>query len=262
MLNNKDRSIIIVIPTYNAKATIVKTVLGALDNVPNAKILVVDDNSPDKTAEAINKNFSKDKRVKLIVRKSKGGRGSAVIRGFKEALGDKSTNLFIEMDADFAHNPNDLPRIIEKAKKYDVVVASRYMLSSQIIKWHLKRRLISRFANLWIKFMLGISLTDNTSGFRCYRRYVLETIDFNLVESKGFIVLTEMAYYIYNKGFNFAEIPIDFIPVDINRSNLNTKEAKEAFFTVLKLKIKNIINQSCTTSTVGKGKIKWPPPLR
>ncbi|MEK7533766.1 MAG: polyprenol monophosphomannose synthase [Patescibacteria group bacterium] len=240
MIKSKDKNIIIVVPTYNAKGSIIKVLLGTLNNVPNAKILVVDDNSPDKTAQIINKNFLGNKRINVIVRKSKGGRGSAVVRGFKEALKDKKAALFIEMDADLVHNPNDLPRLIEKAKKYDVVVASRYMVSSQIIKWSLKRRLISRFANLWIKFMLGISLTDNTSGFRCYRRYVLETIDFNLVASNGFIVLTEIANQIYKKGFSFAEIPIDFIPVDINRSNLNLKELKEAFFTVLRLKITNI----------------------
>lgn len=240
MLSSKHKKIVIVIPTYNAKGSIVKVLLGALNNVPNAKIIVVDDNSPDKTAKLISKNFSRDKRVKVIVRKSKAGRGSAVIRGFKEGLKDKNVDLFIEMDSDFAHDSNDLPTLIRKAKQYDVVVASRYMISSQIIKWSLKRRLISRFANLWIKFILGISLTDNTSGFRCYNRQLIEAIDFNLISSKGFIVLTEIAYQIYKKGFSFGEIPIDFTPVDLNRSNLNIKEIKEAFFTVLRLKIANI----------------------
>lgn len=236
MINTKGNKIIIVIPTYNAKAGIVKVILGALKNVPNAKVIVVDDNSPDGTAQLVNDNFKSNKRVKLIVRYAKGGRGSAVIRGFKEGLKEKNVDLFIEMDSDLVHDPNYLPRLIEKAKKYDVVVASRYLLTSQIIKWHFKRRVISRFANHWIKFMLGISLTDNTSGFRCYRRRVLEQIDFSLVLSKGFIVLTEIAYQIHKKGFDFGEIPIDFTPVDINRSNLNLKELKEAFFTVLRLK--------------------------
>lgn len=240
MIGAEDKKIVVVIPTYNAKGSIVKVLLGVLNNVPNAKIIVIDDNSPDKTAKLINKNFSRDKRVKVVVRKSKDGRGSAVIRGFKEGLKDKNANIFIEMDADLVHDPNDLSRLMEKANKHDVVVASRYLLPSQVIKWGVKRRIISRLANLWIKFMLGISLTDNTSGFRCYKRKVLETIDFNSIQAKGFIVLTEMAYQIYNRGFNFAEIQIDFTPIDINRSNLNIKELKEAFITVLRLKITNI----------------------
>lgn len=240
MIHSKDREIVVVIPTFNARAAIINVISGVLKNIPNAKIIIIDDNSPDQTAKLINEKFALDKRVKLIVRDSKGGRGSAVIRGFKEALKDKKAELFIEMDADLIHNPNDLPRLIEKVKNYDVVVASRYLLKSQIIRWSFKRSLISRLANLWIKFMLGISLTDNTSGFRCYKRKILESINFNMIKSKGFIVLTEIAYQIYKKGFSFAEIPIDFVPVDINRSNLNFRELKEAFLTVLRLKIKSL----------------------
>ena len=236
MINTKDKKIALVIPTYNARATVVKVITGVLNKVNNANVIVVDDNSPDGTAKLVKDRFGLNKRVKLIMRYAKGGRGSAVIRGFKEGLKNKDVNLFIEMDSDFAHDPNDLPRLIEKAKKYDVVVATRYLLKSQIIKWKIRRRIISRLANFWIKFMLGIALTDNTSGFRCYKRHVLEAIDFASIESKGFIVLTEIAHQIYKKGFSFGEIPIDFTPVDINRSNLNIKEVKEAFFTVLRLK--------------------------
>lgn len=232
-----DKKVIIVIPTFNAKGGIIKVIRGALSRVKNSKIIVVDDNSPDKTSQIIKKVFLREKRVKVIVRKSKDGRGSAVIRGFKEGLKDKTANLFIEMDADLVHDPNDLSRLMAKANKHDVVVASRYLLPSQVIKWGIRRRIISRFANLWIKFMLGISLTDNTSGFRCYKRKVLETIDFNSVQAKGFIVLTEIAYQINKKGFSFGEIPIDFTPVDLNQSNLNIKELKEAFTTVLRLKL-------------------------
>lgn len=238
---------VIVIPTYNAKAGIIKVIAGVLKKAPHAKIIVVDDNSPDQTANLVKSKYSSNSRVSLIIRKNKGGRGSAVIEGFKEGLKDKNIDLFIEMDADLIHNPNDLPIMISESKKYEVVVASRYLLKTQIIKWSLKRKILSRFSNLWIKFMLGISLSDNTSGYRCYKRFVLESIDFDLISSKGFIVLTEIAYQIHKKGFTFGEIPIDFKPVDINRSNLNIKELKEAFFTVLRLYM---------ISTFGKGKIK------
>ena len=238
---------IIVIPTYNARAGIIKLISKVLVKAPHARIIIVDDNSPDQTAQLIKSDFSSNHGVSLTIRKNKGGRGSAVIEGFKKGLKNKKINLFIEMDADLVHDPNVLPKLINKSKKYDVVVATRYLLKSQIIKWSLKRRVLSRLANLWIKFMLGINLTDNTSGFRSYRRKVLENINLSSVRSKGFIVLTEIAYQIHKKGFKFGEIPINFEPVDINRSNLNIKELIEAFFTVLRLYI---------ISTFGKGKIK------
>ena len=228
---------VVVIPTYKSKKTIKKLVKKVLRHLPKTKIVIVDDSSPDGTANEIKKYFAKDRRITLIVREKKGGRGSAVIEGFREGLKDRTIEFFIEMDSDFAHKPNDLPRLIDKTQAYDTVVASKYHLHSHIIKWSLKRRLISRFANLWIKLMLGISLTDNTNGFRCYKRHVLEAVDFNSISSKGFIVLTEIAYQIYKKGFSFGEIPIDFIPVDLNRSNLNLKEIREAFFTVLRLRL-------------------------
>lgn len=235
---------LIIIPTYNAKAGIIKVISKALKKAPYAKIIVVDDNSPDQTSQLVTKKFASNSRVNLIIRKSKNGRGSAIIRGIKDGLKDKEIELFIEMDADLVHDPKDLPILINKSKRYDVVVASRYLLKSQIIKWSTKRKILSRLANLWIKFMLGISLSDNTSGFRCYKRNVLENIDLNSISSKGFIVLTEIAYQIYEKGFTFGEIPIDFKPVDINRSNLNLKEIKEAFFTVLRLKIESLLPKS------------------
>ncbi|MEK7518164.1 MAG: glycosyltransferase [Patescibacteria group bacterium] len=232
---------IIVIPTYNAKAGVIKVISQVLKKAPKAKVTVVDDNSPDKTGELVKDKFSLNSRVNVIIRKNKGGRGSAVVEGFKRGLKNKKINLFIEMDSDLVHDPNDLPRLIDKSKKYDVVVASRYLLKSQIIKWSIKRKVLSRLANLWIKLMLGISLSDNTSGFRCYKRNVLENINFDSISSKGFIVLTEIAYQIYKKGFRFGEIPINFKPVDINRSNLNIKELKEAFSAVLRLKMKSLL---------------------
>lgn len=235
---------VIVIPTYNSKKSIKNFLRKVLKHAPSAKLIVVDDNSPDGTAKEIKKYFSKNRQITLIVRKRKEGRGSAVIQGFKEGLKNKSIKLFIEMDSDFAHNPSDLPKIIKKTKSHDVVVASRYRLHSHIIKWSLKRRLISRFANLWIKFMLGVSLTDNTNGFRCYSRRVIEAINFDIISAKGFIVLTEIAYQIYKKGFSFGEIPINFTPVDLNKSNLNIKEIREAFLTVLRLKITSFKTRS------------------
>lgn len=231
--------IAIIIPTYNARNTIIQLVSKVLKTVKNSIVIVVDDNSPDKTASLIKSHFSKNKRVLLIIRSGKGGRGYAVIQGFKEAIKLPTIQYFIEMDADFAHNPKDILRLMQKVKNYDIAVASRYLFHSHIIKWSIKRRLISKFANLWIKMMLGISLSDNTNGFRCYTRHVLEAIDFDLILARGFIVLTEISYQIYKKGFRFGEVPIDFIPADLNKSNLNMREVKEAIYTVFRLKMKD-----------------------
>ncbi|MBI2028550.1 MAG: glycosyltransferase [Candidatus Levybacteria bacterium] len=237
MLNKKGGDVCVVIPSYNSKSTLKKVIYGVLRNARIAKIIVVDDNSPDGTASIVKKYFLKESKVKLITRGNKGGRGSAVIEGFKEGLKNKNSEFFIEMDADLAHSPTDLPRLLEKAKEFDAVVTSRYLLKSQILRWKLKRRIASKLANLWIKFILGVPLSDNTNGFRCYRRRVIKAIDFNKIRSKGFIVLTEIANQIYKKGFRFGEIPIDFVPVDLNKSNLNWKEIKEAFFAVLRLRL-------------------------
>lgn len=206
--------------------------------LPKTKIIIVDDNSPDKSANLIKKRFFYDKRVKLIVRKNKGGRGSAVLRGFGEGLRDKNIEFFIEMDADLCHNPKYLPILVKKCQKYDVVIASKYLKESKIIGLNIKRRIFSKLVNFYIKLMLGIPITDYTNGFRCYRRYILESIEFKNISSKGFIVLSEIAYRIYRNGFKFGEIPIMFRHYNSNQSNFNLSEIKEAFLTILRLRFK------------------------
>lgn len=226
----------VIIPTYNAKTTITKVIKEVLQFVPNAIILVIDDNSPDKTADIVKNYFSKEKRVKLIVRRKKGGRGSAVIAGFKETLRDENIKFLVEMDADLCHDPKYIPIMIEKAKRYDVVIASKYLKGSKIIGLPLKRIIFSKIVNFFIKLMLRVPITDYTNGFRCYRKEVLEKIDFNAIQSKGFIVLSEIAYAIHRKHFRFGEIPFIFKFEEKNPSNLNFYEIKEAFFTILRLK--------------------------
>ena len=227
---------VVVIPTYNSKRTIKKLVEEVLEYLPKTKIVVVDDSSPDGTANEIKKYFAKDRRVTLIVRKGKGGRGSAVIEGFQESLKDKKVEFLIEMDSDLCHNPKYIPMMIRKCKKYDVVIASKYLKKSKIIGLPLKRILFSKTVNSFIRFTLGIPITDYTNGFRCYKRKTLETLNFREIRSKGFIVLSEIALAIYRKKFLFSEMPFVFKFDRKNPSNLNFSEIKEAFFTILKLK--------------------------
>lgn len=234
---------VVVIPTYNSKRTIKKLVEKVLQYLPKIKIVVVDDSSPDGTANEIKKYFAKDRRITLIVKERKGGRGSAVIQGFQEGLKDKKVKFLIEMDSDLCHNPKYIPAMIKKCKEYDVVIASKYLKESKIIGLPFKRILFSKTVNLFIRFMLGIPITDYTNGFRCYKRKTLETLSFSQVRSKGFIVLSEIAFIIHKKKFLFSEMPFDFKFEDKNPSNLNFSEMREAFFTILRLKLSDLFIQ-------------------
>lgn len=226
----------IIIPTYNSRITIVELVKSILKIVKNGKVFVIDDNSPDKTADEVRKYFGKEKRVAIIVRKGKGGRGSAVLAGFTEALKSKDFKYFAEMDSDLCHDPKFIPDLVNKCRDNDVVVASRYLKRSVNINWRLKRKLFSKFVSSYLKIILGIPITDYSNGFRCYSRRALESIDFNRIEAKGFFVLTEIAYLLRNRGAKFAEVPITFkIHEKVNDSNLNLNEIKESFFAAIRL---------------------------
>lgn len=225
-----------IIPCYNAGETIIKAIEGVLIYFPKSKVIIVDDNSPDKSAELISKRFSYDRRIKLIIRKNKGGRGSAVLKGFQEGLRDKNIEFFIEMDADLCHDPKYISILIEKCQKCDVAIASKYLKKSKIFGLNKKREIFSRLVNFYIKSILGIPITDYTNGFRCYRRKALEKINLNSFYSKGFIVLSEIIYRMRKKGSSFCEIPFIFTFNRKNKSNFSFSEIKEAFITILKLK--------------------------
>ncbi len=228
--------IIIVIPTYNAKEGIVKNINKILSFVPKTIIIVVDDNSPDQTAIIIKENFKNNKQVKVLIRSKKGGRGSAVIAGFKEGLKIKSAKYFLEMDADLCHNPKYIKDMVEKCRRADVVVASRYLPKSNIYGWNLKRKLMSFSINAFAKFLLNIPISDYTNGFRCYSKKAVAFICTHNIKSRGYIVLSEIAYICYKKGLIFSEVPIDFYFKEITKSNLNLTEVKEAFFTIIRLR--------------------------
>jgi dolichol-phosphate mannosyltransferase len=230
-------NIAIIIPCYNAKKSITQTIKGVSMYLPHAKIIIVDDNSPDKSAELISGYFPHDKRVRLIIRKNKAGRGSAVLRGFREGLKDKNIEFFIEMDADLCHNPKYIPTMIKACRKHDVVIASKYHKESKIQGLNIERKIFSKIVNFYIKLMLQVPVTDYTNGFRCYRRKSLEKIDFNSFQSKGFIFLSEIIYKMHKNNASFGEIPFIFINKHFNRSNFNFREIWEAFFTILKLKL-------------------------
>jgi dolichol-phosphate mannosyltransferase len=234
------KNISIVIPTYNAKETIVDSIKKIKKAVPGCTILVVDDTSPDKTAEVVKKTFMKDKKVIVIMRPGKGGRGSAVLAGLKHLYKDKSINYFIEMDADLCHNPKYINQMVDKAENADFVVASRYLPESRIYGWNIKRKLMSFAINSYAKLLLRIPISDYTDGFRCYTRNAVAIITAHKVQSRGYIVLSETAYICYKKGLKFDEVPIDFYFQSVTKSNLNLNEVKEALLTILRLRFTKI----------------------
>lgn len=230
----------VIIPSYNTKNTIVSTIKGIHSFIPDANVIIVDDNSPDGTADIIKKHFSHDKRTTVIVRKNKGGRGSAVIAGFREGLKNKDTQYFIEMDADLCHNPRYLKELLKQCETYDVIIASKYKNKSKILGQKKERELFSRFVNFYIRIFLNIPLSDFTNGYRCYKRIVLESLDLNQIHAKGFIVLTELLFYIHKKKFSIGEIPFVFQRYNMTKSNFNKKEVQESFTTVMRLFINRL----------------------
>lgn len=230
--------IAIVIPTFNEKENISRLIKDILKLNLSCRIVVVDDDSPDGTSRIVKEISQLNKQVELISRTNKRGRGSAVIDGFKEALKDKNIIYFMEMDADFSHDPKDIPRFLNKIKSTDVIIGSRYLEKSQIIDWPLKRLIFSKIANSYAKLILGIPISDYTNGYRCYKREVLEALDFSKINASGYIVLSEMAYEIFRRGFKLTDIPIVFVNRKRGLSNLKFKEITDAFSSVLKIKFK------------------------
>jgi len=226
----------IAIPTYNESKNIpilVKKIIGLrLD----AKIIIVDDNSPDGTGE-IADNFAKKYKNKVFVihRKGKLGLGTAEITGFKKAMAMKC-DLIFSMDGDLSHNPKYIPDFLEKiGEGYDIVLGSRYVKGGDFNK-NIKRKIISRGANLFAKLMLGMKVNDLTTGYRCYKRKVLESIELDKIKSDGYSFLEEILFFCKKKGFKMAETPIIFTLRKEGKSKLAKKEIIKFFFTILRLK--------------------------
>ncbi len=227
---------LIVIPTYNERDNIVALLLTIRKMTPEANITIVDDGSPDGTASLVKPLTKKYKKITLIERKGKGGRGSAVIRGFLEGLKDKDIDTFIEMDSDFSHDPKELKKILINSKKYDVVIASRYLKESKIKNWPLQRRIFSRLANIFAKSILWVPIADYTNGYRCYTRKVLESIKLSRLKETGYAVLMEMIYLIHKKGFKIKQVSTIFVNRKRGQSNTTRKEIINALNAPLRIR--------------------------
>ena len=233
---------IVIIPTYNEKENaenIIRTVFGLEKQFD---ILIIDDGSPDGTADIVKSLQSEfSNRLFIIERAGKQGLGTAYITGFKWAI-EKKYDYIFEMDADFSHNPKDLIRLHKACSENnaDVAIGSRYVCGVNVVNWPMSRVLMSYFASKYVRFVLGINIADTTAGFMCYTRNVLETIDLDDIKFKGYAFQIEMKYTAYKLGFKIEEVPIVFVNRVKGTSKMSGGIFSEALTGVIRLKFKKI----------------------
>ena len=236
MINMKS---LVIIPTYNEIENISSIIKAVLNKKDNFHVLIVDDGSPDGTADSVKNLIKKSDRIFLEERREKSGLGTAYIHGFKWAL-ERGYNYIFEMDADFSHNPDDLPRLLHNCHKNgaDMCIGSRYVMGGKVINWPKTRYWLSYYASLYARIVLGIKIKDTTAGFKCYSSKVLEKIDLDEIWFVGYAFQIEMKYSAIKLGFNVKEIPIHFKDRELGKSKMNIGIFKEAFLGVLKLRFK------------------------
>ena len=225
----------VVIPTYNERENIVRLAEALKRLSPGLRVIVVDDESPDGTATAAEEAARRLPPMRVIRRRGKGGRGSAVLAGFAAALDEPGVRALVEMDADFSHDPAELSETVAALARADVVVRSRYLPGSRIVDWSLQRRVFSRFANALARALLRVRLSDYTNGYRAYSREAAAAIEPARVDSTGYIVLSEVAVQLHAKGFRFAELPSLFVNRRRGESNLGWREISSAARGILRL---------------------------
>ena len=230
---------IVIIPTYNERENIENIIRAVFALEKVFHILIIEDGSPDGTASIV-KTLQQEfpERLFMIERKGELGLGTAYIAGFKWSLEHDYEYIF-EMDADFSHNPADLPRLYKACAEEgaDVAIGSRYISGVNVVNWPMGRVLMSYFASKYVRLITGIPVQDTTAGFKCYRRRVLETIDLDGIRFKGYAFQIEMKFTAYKCGFKIVEVPVIFINRELGTSKMNSSIFGEAVFGVIKLKV-------------------------
>ena len=225
----------VVVPTYNERENIGALIPRILEQ-PRFRVLVVDDGSPDGTAEVVADLARGSSRVGLLSRSGKQGLGTAYVAGFRRAL-DEGAEFVFEMDADFSHDPRYLPALLDATEtRYDMTLGSRYARGGGTENWGLGRQLISRGGNIYAGTILGLPVADATGGFRCYRRRVLETIPLDRIRSNGYSFQIEMVYRAQRAGFHIGEVPILFPDRRVGQSKMSRRIVLEALVTVWRLR--------------------------
>ena len=236
---------IVIIPTYNEIENIEAIIRAVFSLQKSFNILIVDDNSPDKTAQRVlNLKQEFPNQLFLENRTKKSGLGTAYVHGFKWALVNKYNYIF-EMDADFSHNPKDLEKLYDSCHygRADVAIGSRYITGVNVVNWPLSRVLLSYFASVYVRLITGMKIQDTTAGFMCYKREVLEGINLEKIKFIGYAFQIEMKYRAFSKKFNIIEVPIVFTDRAKGQSKMSGSIIKEAVFGVISLRIKNFFNR-------------------
>jgi len=233
---------LVIIPTYNEKENIEAIIRATFSQEKAFDILIVDDNSPDGTSEIV-ESLQKEFPTSLHIEKRQGknGLGTAYIHGFKWGL-QKEYDFFIEMDADFSHDPNDLVRLYEACKNEggDVSVGSRYSVGVNVVNWPMHRVLLSYFASKYVRFITGIPVHDTTAGFVCWKRKVLETLKLDKIKFIGYAFQIEMKYKAWKRGFDIKEVSVIFRDRELGQSKISKGIVYEALFGVLKMRLKGL----------------------
>lgn len=236
---------IVIIPTYNERENIENIIRAVFGLEHGFHILVVEDGSPDGTANIV-RELQKEfpERLHMIERSGKLGLGTAYIAGFKWAL-EREYEYIFEMDADFSHNPNDLPRLYAACydEGNDVSIGSRYVSGVNVVNWPMGRVLMSYFASKYVRLITGLPIHDTTAGFVCYRRRVLQTLDLDSIRFKGYAFQIEMKFTAYKYGFRIKEVPVIFINRELGTSKMNSSIFGEAMFGVIRLKWESLFKK-------------------
>lgn len=236
---------LVIIPTYNEIENI-SNIIDAVMKLPDEfDVLIIDDASPDGTQDAVRAKMSQYPGcVHMETRKGKLGLGTAYIHGFRWAL-QKDYQYVIEMDADFSHNPEDLPKLYHECKDRgaDMSIGSRYITGVNVVNWPMGRVLMSYFASMYVRIVTGMPLRDATAGFVCYSRKVLETLNLDKIQFKGYAFQIEMKYKVYNKKFKIVEVPIVFVNRMLGSSKMNSSIFGEAVFGVISLRLKKLFGR-------------------
>ncbi len=232
----------VVIPTYNERDNIGRLIPEILKQDAGIRLLVVDDNSPDGTGGLIDSMAAVDSRIHVLHRSGKLGLGSAYREGFSYAL-EQGVDYIVEMDADFSHDPTTLPLFFQLMAQYDVVIGSRYLNGVSVVNWPIRRLILSYCASVYTRLITGLDLHDCTSGFKCFRRSVLESLDLQAIRSDGYSFQIEMNYRCMERGFRLGEAPIIFIDRHAGSSKMSKRIVREAIFMVWKLKLGSLLRR-------------------
>ncbi len=235
---NQASTVLVVIPTFNEADNISRLVLKVLEQGPGVDVLVVDDSSPDGTAQLVRTMKAESGRIHLLERPTKLGLGSAYVTGFKYAL-QQRYEFILEMDADFSHDPREIPNFLAKMSDADLVLGSRYIQGVRVLNWPIRRLMLSYGANVYTRIMTNMPVVDATGGFKCFRRAVLEAIDLDNIRSNGYAFQIEMSFKAWKRGFRVAEIPITFLDRAHGRSKMSKQIIYEALYMLWKLRLQS-----------------------